>query len=134
MRWGLGKPINDIDMSEEDIVHHYFFDLWIDMWFYTFSVGLSKFVILGFYWRTFSLSIIRQPIRILFVCSVCWVIVRVSIFPASPPKKSVLTSEGYSYHDAVSANREVLAAELTWEMSSHAHDVVVRSEYTALLA
>ncbi|RAR07448.1 ubiquinone biosynthetic process [Stemphylium lycopersici] len=76
MRWGLGKPINDIDISEEAIIHHYFLDLWVDMWFYTFSVGLSKFVILGFYWRTFSLSIIRQPIRILFICSVCWIIVR----------------------------------------------------------
>jgi hypothetical protein len=59
MRWGLGKPLQDVDMPEDEIVYHYFLDLWVDMWFYTFSVGLSKFVILGFYWRTFSLSIIR---------------------------------------------------------------------------
>jgi hypothetical protein len=44
---------------------------------YTFSVGLSKFVILGFYWRMFSLSRIRQPIRILFVLSAGWIIARV---------------------------------------------------------
>ncbi|CAN9301116.1 unnamed protein product [Alternaria alternata] len=79
MRWGLGKPLQDVDMPEDEIVYHYFLDLWVDMWFYTFSVGLSKFVILGFYWRTFSLSIIRQPIRILFVCSVVWIIVRVTL-------------------------------------------------------
>jgi hypothetical protein len=65
-------------MHEEQIVHHYFLDLWADMWMYTFSVGLSKFVILGFYWRMFSTSFIRQPIRILFACSVIWIIVRVS--------------------------------------------------------
>ncbi|KAI4946982.1 hypothetical protein J4E86_008605 [Alternaria arbusti] len=63
-------------MAEDEIVYHYFLELWVDMWFYTFSVGLSKFVILGFYWRTFGLSVIRQPIRILFVCSACWIIVR----------------------------------------------------------
>jgi hypothetical protein len=47
------------------------------MWLYTFSVGLSKFVILGFYWRMFSKSLIRQPIRILFACSIGWIIARV---------------------------------------------------------
>jgi hypothetical protein len=66
MRWGLGKPSDEIDMPEDMIVYHYFLDLFLDMWFYTFSVGLSKFVILGFYWRMFSLSILRQPIRVLF--------------------------------------------------------------------
>ncbi|KAL1611690.1 hypothetical protein SLS59_000409 [Nothophoma quercina] len=66
-------------MPEEQIVHHYFVDLWADMWLYTFSVGLSKFVILGFYWRMFGLSIIRQPIRVLFVASAGWIIVRVTL-------------------------------------------------------
>ncbi|KAL6151459.1 hypothetical protein ACJQWK_10555 [Exserohilum turcicum] len=79
MRWGLGKPLEDIDMPKDEIFHHYFLDLWVDMWFYTFSVGLSKFVILGFYWRTFSLSITRQPIRVLFVCSAAWIVVRVTL-------------------------------------------------------
>jgi hypothetical protein len=65
-------------MPMEQIVHHYFLDLFADMWLYTFSVGLSKFVILGFYWRLFSTSFIRQPIRILFACSVAWIVVRVS--------------------------------------------------------
>ncbi|KAH7381562.1 hypothetical protein BKA66DRAFT_464438 [Pyrenochaeta sp. MPI-SDFR-AT-0127] len=64
-------------MPTDQIIHHYFLDLWADMWLYTFSVGLSKFVILGLYWRMFSLSILRQPIRILFVCSGGWLIVRV---------------------------------------------------------
>ncbi|CAN9176324.1 unnamed protein product [Alternaria alternata] len=62
MRWGLGKSLQDVDMPEDEIVYHYFLDLWVDMWFYTFSVGLSK-----------------QPIRILFVCSVVWIIVRVAL-------------------------------------------------------
>ncbi|KAJ4985281.1 hypothetical protein SVAN01_09226 [Stagonosporopsis vannaccii] len=76
-RWGFGLPMKDINLSEEQIVHHYFVDLWADMWLYTFSVGLSKFVILGFYWRMFSLSMIRWPIRALFVFSAGWIIVRV---------------------------------------------------------
>ena len=78
MRWGLGMHIDDIDMRREQIERHSYFELWVDMWFYTFSVGLSKFVILGLYWRLFSTSVIRQPIRILFVSSVIWIIVRVS--------------------------------------------------------
>jgi hypothetical protein len=64
-------------MPALELEHHYFLDLWVDMWLYTFSVGLSKFVILGFYWRMFSTSLIRQPIRILFACSVGWIITRV---------------------------------------------------------
>ncbi|KAF1947160.1 hypothetical protein EJ02DRAFT_417756 [Clathrospora elynae] len=79
MRWGLGKMVHDIDMAEDLIVYHYFMDLFVDMWFYTFSIGLSKFVILGFYWRTFSSSIIRQPIRILFICSMGWIITRIML-------------------------------------------------------
>ncbi|KAF2625855.1 hypothetical protein BU25DRAFT_344858 [Macroventuria anomochaeta] len=78
-RWGFGLPMADINLPEEQIVHHYFVDLWADMWLYTFSVGLSKFVILGFYWRMFSLSMIRQPIRILSVLSAGWIIVRVTL-------------------------------------------------------
>ena len=78
-RWGLGIPIEDIKMPVDQIVHHYFLDLWADMWLYTFSVGLSKFVILGLYWRMFRLSSIRQPIRILFGLSTAWIIVRVRV-------------------------------------------------------
>jgi len=78
MRWGLGIPMRDIDMPEDLIRYHFFFDLWIDMWLYTFSIGSLKFVILGLYWRTFSLSVTRWPIRILSICSGCWLIVRVS--------------------------------------------------------
>ncbi|KAG9187831.1 hypothetical protein G6011_05702 [Alternaria panax] len=92
MRWGLGRLLQDVEMPEDEIVYHYFLDLWVDMWFYTFSVGLSKFVILGFYWRTFSLSIIRQPIRILFACSVGWIIVRASGQSTSHSKNNMLIS------------------------------------------
>ena len=70
--------MKDIDMDKDLIFYHFFLELWIDMWFYTFSVGLSKFVILGLYWRTFSLSVTRWPIRIISVCSACWIIARVS--------------------------------------------------------
>ncbi|KAH3986857.1 hypothetical protein HBI56_010590 [Parastagonospora nodorum] len=76
MRWGLGKHIYELDPNM-DVEHHYFLELWFDMWFYTFSVGLSKFVILGFYWRLFSRSFIRLPIRILFGCSTAWIVARV---------------------------------------------------------
>ncbi|KAF2820061.1 hypothetical protein CC86DRAFT_124771 [Ophiobolus disseminans] len=79
MRWGLGQHLADIDMDIDQLKRHYFFELWIDMWFYTFSVGLSKFVILGLYWRLFSRSIIRQPIRILFVGSALWLVGRVAL-------------------------------------------------------
>jgi hypothetical protein len=79
VRWGLGMHLQDIDLPEDVIVHHYFLDLFADMWLYTFSVGLSKFVILGFYWRMFSTSFIRQPIRVLFACSAGWIIVRVAL-------------------------------------------------------
>jgi hypothetical protein len=78
-------------MPMEQIVHHYFLDLFADMWLYTFSVGLSKFVILGFYWRLFSTSFIRQPIRILFACSVAWIVVRVS--KHNPRGNKVITDE-----------------------------------------
>ncbi|KAH7078622.1 hypothetical protein FB567DRAFT_140174 [Paraphoma chrysanthemicola] len=67
LRWGLG-------------LHQ--LELWIDMWLYTFSVGLSKFVILGFYWRTFEHSSIRPVIQILFACSALWIITRVGLILA----------------------------------------------------
>jgi hypothetical protein len=81
MRWGLGKHITDLAMPRDQIQHHYFLELWIDMWLYTFSVGLSKFVILGLYWRLFSKSLIRQPIGILFALSGLWILGRVSQLP-----------------------------------------------------
>lgn len=31
MRWGLGLPMADIDLPAEQIVRHYFVDLWADM-------------------------------------------------------------------------------------------------------
>ncbi|KAJ4373797.1 hypothetical protein N0V83_002536 [Neocucurbitaria cava] len=86
-RWGLGIPLQDINLPTEQIEYHYFKDLWVDMWLYTFSVGLSKFVILGFYWRVFSLSIIRQPIRILFACSAGWIIVVLILMQCQPIRK-----------------------------------------------
>ena len=78
MRWGLGRPFEEIDMPEDMTMYQYFLEIFVDMWFCTFSVGLSKFVILGFYWSMFALSAIRQPIRILLACSAVWIIVRVS--------------------------------------------------------
>jgi hypothetical protein len=83
MRWGLGKHMTDLDMPRDQIQRHYFLELWIDMWLYTFSVGLSKFVILGLYWRLFSKSLIRQPIRMLFALSALWIVGRVRPFSNS---------------------------------------------------
>jgi hypothetical protein len=87
--------MKDIQRSKEDIEHDYYRDLWADMCnrlpisnitmadrctgLYTFSVGLSKFVILGFYWRMFSHSTIRWPIRMLLAMSAAWIITRVRL-------------------------------------------------------
>jgi len=30
-RWGFGLPMKDIDLPPEEIVRHYFTDLWADM-------------------------------------------------------------------------------------------------------
>lgn len=70
-----------LELPRGQIERKYFFELWIDMWLYTFSVGLSKFVILGLYWRLFSKSFIRQPIRVLFALSALWIIGRVRLQP-----------------------------------------------------
>ncbi|KAL5117728.1 hypothetical protein ACEQ8H_004338 [Pleosporales sp. CAS-2024a] len=82
MRWGFGKHLADLGADTDSalldrIEYHAHLDLFVDMWFYTFSVGMSKFVILGFYWRTFSRSLIRQPIKCLFALSALWVLLRV---------------------------------------------------------
>ena len=87
--------MKDIQRTKEEIEHDYHRDLWADMCnglpisnitaadrctgLYTFSVGLSKFVILGFYWRMFSHSTIRWPIRMLLAMSAAWIITRVRL-------------------------------------------------------
>ena len=131
MRWGIGRPLHDIDMAEDEIVYHYFLELWVDMWFYTFSVGLSKFVILGFYWRTFGLSVIRQLIRILFVCSACWIVVRVSKQSKSTSNGSTLISQGCPHHDAMSADPEVLAQRHPRQMHIATDDVALCCDHTS---
>jgi hypothetical protein len=132
MRWGLGRPLQDIDMAEDEIVYHYFLELWVDMWFYTFSVGLSKFVILGFYWRTFSLSVTRQPIRVLFVCSACWIIVRVSERSTTTFEDSTLIFQGYTHLDAMSADSEILAQGHPRQMSIATDNVALCRGHTSL--
>ena len=87
MRWGLGLKMADVNLPANVIERDYYLDLWVDEWLYTFSIGLSKFVILGLYWRMFGLSIIRQPIRILFGLSFCWIVMRVG--------QSVLAAHGF---------------------------------------
>ncbi|KAF2649627.1 hypothetical protein K491DRAFT_574461, partial [Lophiostoma macrostomum CBS 122681] len=77
MRWGFGLSMSTIPMPVNEIERKFFREQWIDMWFYTFSLGLSKFVILGLYWRLFSRSIIRQPVRILAGLNSCWILLRV---------------------------------------------------------
>lgn len=87
--------MKDIQRTKEEIEYDYYRDLWADMCnglpisnittadrftgLYTFSVGLSKFVILGFYWRMFSHSTIRWPIRMLLAMSAAWIITRVRL-------------------------------------------------------
>jgi hypothetical protein len=106
MRWGLGKHIENVNIPKDEVTYYYFLDLWVDMWLYTFAVGLSKFVILGFYWRMFSTSIIRQPIRILFACSVIWIITRVRFYPTA--SNTELTCAGHDDLLAMPADTCVL--------------------------
>ena len=129
MRWGLGIPLEEIDMSMNLIVYHYFLDLWADMWLYTFSVGLSKFVILGFYWRMFSLSVIRQPIRILMACSAAWIIARVSYLVRAGTQR--LIAQGRSDSAAVPAYPQILAQRCCRQVPIDTYDVSVRCGHTS---
>ncbi|KAH8719423.1 hypothetical protein GQ44DRAFT_659162 [Phaeosphaeriaceae sp. PMI808] len=80
MGWEQSSSTEDAHSAfADDPFDDYWFRLWIDIWLYTFSVGLSKIVMLGWYWRIFSKTPIRQPIRILFVCSIGWMVVRVAL-------------------------------------------------------
>ncbi|KAM0323953.1 hypothetical protein ACHAQA_008535 [Verticillium albo-atrum] len=53
---------------------------------YAFSLGLTKISILSFFWRMFKTSNIRLPIKILFACSVTWLVARtfVAVFHCWP--------------------------------------------------
>jgi hypothetical protein len=130
MRWGLGKHIDDVKIPKNEITYHYYMDLWIDMWLYTFAVGLSKFVILGFYWRMFSTSIIRQPIRILFACSVVWIITRVGSSPAT--SNAVLTCPGHDDLPTMPTHPHVLDPRRPYQMPPTCHVVPLRSRHTTL--
>lgn len=47
---------------------------------YATSLAFVKYSILAFYWRMFKTSSIKIPIIVLFVLSMIWLIIRVSLW------------------------------------------------------
>ncbi|KAF2005632.1 hypothetical protein P154DRAFT_530457 [Amniculicola lignicola CBS 123094] len=66
-------------LSTSTIYTDYFLLLWIDSWFYTTGIGLSKVAALAFYWRIFGQSNIRLSIQILFAFAALWMMARVVV-------------------------------------------------------
>ncbi|KAF2129178.1 hypothetical protein P153DRAFT_386361 [Dothidotthia symphoricarpi CBS 119687] len=85
---GIGKRFDDIHIpNKQDRVHHdYALTLFIDSWFYTSAISLSKCAILALYWRLFSgKPIVRTPARVailvLSVCVLLWTTARLIVLP-----------------------------------------------------
>jgi hypothetical protein len=78
---GLGLLLKDIDRDQEDVLEEGRLLLYLAEIFYAFSLASSKFSILGFYWRLFKTSPIRNPILILAGCSVrsCSYLIQTSV-------------------------------------------------------
>lgn len=80
----------------------------------------------------FSMSMIRQPIRILFVCSAGWIIVRVSYCCyAYLCEEQMLTTTGHTHLHAMLTDTQVLGRGCTWKMSANAYDVAIWCRDTA---
>jgi hypothetical protein len=79
LKYGLGLRLEDIGITYEEASFDYFRMLWIDSWFYTLAIGLSKLAVLAFYWRIFGHSTIKLHIQILFGCVIAWLLARVRL-------------------------------------------------------
>jgi hypothetical protein len=75
--YGLGLPLEEIDLSPEEILYHSMLILYFVELTYAASLACSKLAILCFYWKLFRLSKLRVPIITLMVASVVWLIIRV---------------------------------------------------------
>lgn len=78
-KYGLGLSLEDIGVTFDESSFDYFRMLWIDSWFYTLAIGLSKLAVLTFYWRIFGHSSIKLHIQILFGCVIAWLLARVRL-------------------------------------------------------
>lgn len=74
---GFGQHIDQLPEPESTVLFYSRLLNWNLDLFYAFSLGSSKLSLLALYWRLFSITNIRQPIRLLAVCAVIWIIVRV---------------------------------------------------------
>ncbi|CAH0056333.1 unnamed protein product [Clonostachys solani] len=83
---GLGRPLEAINSSREDVYYQSRMLLWIGEIIYAFTLAFSKLSVLGFYWRLFSTSGIRIPIQILTGASIVWLVIRtpMAIFHCVP--------------------------------------------------
>lgn len=79
MSHGLGLHLQDIPRPKEVVFYDSNRALWIADLVYAGSLAFSKMSILLFYWRLFSNTSIRQPIRALFACAVIWLTIRVRL-------------------------------------------------------
>jgi hypothetical protein len=83
---GLGYAKNEIPKPAAVIEEHARLGLFIAELTYAMSLGFSKLAILGFYWRLFSVSNIRNGIYILQGSTVIWLTIRtfMTIFHCIP--------------------------------------------------
>ncbi|KAF2868051.1 hypothetical protein BDV95DRAFT_610466 [Massariosphaeria phaeospora] len=83
---GMGKKLADIPIEAEVVLQKgrmIFF--WAQIT-YSYSLGFAKLAILAFYWRIFSTSNIKLPIKVLSAATVIWLIIRtfMTIFHCIP--------------------------------------------------
>ena len=98
----LGVPPDDLDLSTISwewfaVNKQSILIWWIDLWFYTFAIGLTKMAAIIFCWRIFARSPIGKPLVALGLSTVIWIICRVSFGNTW----HYLTDEKLTYTDRV---------------------------------
>ncbi|KAH7074047.1 hypothetical protein FB567DRAFT_188135 [Paraphoma chrysanthemicola] len=83
---GLGHVKEDIPKPAEKVDEYARFGLFMAEFLYAMSLGFSKLAILCFYWRLFSVSVIRPGIYILQASTIIWLTIRtfMTIFHCLP--------------------------------------------------
>lgn len=76
---GLGLEITTVPRPQKDVLRESAIFLFVIELLYASSLAFVKYSILAFYWRMFKTSNIKIPIIVLFVMSVIWLIIRVSL-------------------------------------------------------
>ncbi|KAI0134528.1 hypothetical protein BJ170DRAFT_203648 [Xylariales sp. AK1849] len=74
---GLGIHIQDVTwLSQADVLYWSKLLLYIAELYYAYALFFGKMSILSLYWRLFSVTNIKLPIRILMGCSIIWITIR----------------------------------------------------------